>query len=189
MWGLCGEWAVDQLLSRNSPETIVNNAKAELTENIGRLFEVSPVFGAKLEREIDLENGVTLIPAEHVPMKWHAFNVMDNFQKSPFDPRDCCVLRQNFVVSPVFAVRSRTSDVITIESATTPGSDQRNSMRARVRAAMLLSCNSAIELPVSTRSRPRRPAPSRARSQIWCDSFGATSCIDRDQWRPFQAPF
>ena len=149
--GLCGEWAANQLLSRNSPKAILANVQSELAENVSRLFEVSPVFGAKLEREIDLEGGVTLIPAGHVPLEWKAFNVIDNFVRSPFDPRDCCVLRQDFVVAPAFFARTSISEQVTIESVTTPNDDHRRGIRARVRAAMLLSCNSAIELPVVTR--------------------------------------
>lgn len=150
----CGEWAADQLLSKNSPETIIVNAESELAENVSRVFDISPVFGAKIEREIFLEDGVKLIPAEHVPPEWQAFNVFDNFTKSPFDPHDCCVLRQDVVISPAFAERASIHDRVTVKSDTVPDNDQRRAMRTRVREAMLLSCNSAIELPVVTRLGP-----------------------------------
>lgn len=152
--GLCGEWAANQLLSGNSPETIIANAKSELAENVTRLFDVSPVFGAKIEREIVLGDGIVLIPAEQMPPEWESSNVMDNFVRSPFDPRDCCALRQDMIVSPAFVVRSSIRDEVTVKSVTEPSRDQRQAMRIKVRAAMLLSCNNAIELPFTTRLGP-----------------------------------
>jgi hypothetical protein len=151
----CGEWAANQLLSGNSPEDIVSNAQSELARNTSDLFDISPIFGAKLEQEIVLQDGIRLIPAEQVPQEWHTFNVMTNFVSSPFDPRDCCVLRQDMTVSPAFAARTSISERVTVKSVTVPTDDERRAIRARVRAAMLLSCSSAIELPVTTRLASR----------------------------------
>lgn len=152
--GRCGPWAADQLILDKSPEAIVDAAQAEIAENVNRLSDVSPIFGAKLDREIVLENGDALIPASQVPSEWRASGVMDNFVRSPFDPRDCCVLRQDLSVSPAIAVRTSLSERAAVQSVTLPNDEERRTIRARVRAAMLLSCNSAIELPVATRVGP-----------------------------------
>jgi len=141
--GAVGEWALRRI-GREEPTAIVAEARRQIAANRGSYFEVGAVRGADIDRVADLGPGLSLVPAKDVPVEWRALRQYEH--TPPVGLLDCCVLRQDYGVTPGFvdgrAPRTEKS------SETVPDRAQRYANRELVRAAMLLETTNAIELPM-----------------------------------------
>jgi hypothetical protein len=151
--GRFGDWAIDRLVDKTSPEEIIAAFETEVQRNAAVYTEVSPVFGLQIESECDLGDGITLVPeprdaATRLLRRWplHAVPL----------PKGTCSFCQSFTVAPAFERRERDATAPAGTSVTNPNSSVRDTVRRRVRLACLLVSAGPVELPISFFQPDRR---------------------------------
>ena len=82
-------WLIQKLQSGTAPEKIIEQVEAEISENVSHLCDVTAIFGADIDAEVELKNGIKLIPSGRIPERWHDQKVQRPLNESWFDPHDC----------------------------------------------------------------------------------------------------
>jgi hypothetical protein len=142
-----GFWAIERLKSGCSPDEIIRSAKAEIDRNVSHLLEVWAVFGADIDKAVQIADGVRILPAAQVEEEWRKRNVQRPLNPGPFDHPECCVLVQDVTITPAFSARTEAER----GAETEPNDAERSRTAELVRAALLLNGSTAVE--VNTRSR------------------------------------
>lgn len=153
--GRFGEWAIDRLVDRLSPEDILGRFDAEVHRNAATYAEVSPLFGVQVDEVCELDSGVALEPAPAGIFEQIRLN-LGNFNDDAL-PEGTGFLRQTFNVSPAFVRRVDSAASANTNAETRPIRAEREAVRARVRLACLLASAGPVELPLSV-LRPDRSA-------------------------------
>ncbi len=141
-----GEWAIDRLVERKSPEAILAAFAAEVARNEANYSDVSPVFGIQIDRHCDLGDGITLVPE---PEDMLALLLHHSpFQPKPL-PAGTSLLCQSFTVTPAFEQRTHDKGAQGGRSVTVPDASNRDAVRKRVRLACLLVTAGPVEVPLT----------------------------------------
>lgn len=150
-----GDWAIDRLLLRLSPEEVLAGLATEIDRNSATYSEVSPVFGVQIEENCDLGDGVMLEAAPEGIVQAFARDLWPP-SAEPL-PEGTAFLRQTFTVSPAFEQRAEEATAPIAEALTVPDRAVRDRVRSKVRLACLLASTGAVEFPLSA-LRPDRSA-------------------------------
>jgi hypothetical protein len=140
-----GEWAIDRLVEKKTPDAILAVFAAEVARNAADYSDVSPLFGVQIDESCDLGNGVTLAPEP-------ADVLASLLHRAPFQsvllPTGTSLLCQSFTVTPAFE-RGTGDPAQGGASVTAPEASQRDAVRKRVRLACLLASAGPVELPLT----------------------------------------
>ncbi len=141
-----GEWAIDRLVEKMPPGTIVAAFVNEVARNAARYEDVSPVFGVQIDARCELGDGIALLPQ---PLD-HFESVMARipFHNLPL-PTGTAMLCQTFAVTPAFEHRAEGETARADASFALPDAQHREAVRTRVRLACLLASAGAVELPLT----------------------------------------
>ena len=137
-----GEWAIDRLVAKQTPEQILAAFHAEVARNVGAYEEVSPILGAQFDAGRELAGGLRLVP--------HSQGIFDRevytyrFQW-PQERAQTGFLVQPYSVTPAFT----STDDSGCGGVTAPDQTARRESRERVRMACLLASSGGIEMPMS----------------------------------------
>lgn len=134
-----GDWAIDKLVAKATPEDILIGFAAEIQRNASTYIEVSPIFGVHLDLECQLGEGISLVPEKVSPLWWRQKDI----------PKGTCFLCQSFEVRPAFKVNALDTTSYRDTSIAEPDSNSRDVVRHRVRLACLLASTGPVELPIS----------------------------------------
>jgi hypothetical protein len=149
-----GEWAIDLLVDKRTPEAILAAFSAEVERNASNYSEVSPVFGVQIDASSDLGDGVTLVPE---PQEVLASLLHRSLSRPTLLPTATSLLYQSFTVTPAFERGSGSELAQGGPSVTAPEASHRDAVRKRVRLACLLASVGPVELPL-TELRPHHGA-------------------------------
>jgi len=155
---LFGEWVIDFLLGGLPPGDVIAAFQAEAGRNECDYVEVLPTFGARFDRECELEPGVTLIPAADAPCWWRGRLARPFTIATHLPTEDTGYLRLDFRVRPAFEPLAAGSTAPAGASETLPGAAFRDEVRLRLRRACILAGRGPVELPASF-FEPARPSP------------------------------
>lgn len=145
---LVGRWALHKLVAKESAEAIIEGFEREARRASATYVELLPVAGVRIDRKCDLAEGVSLIPASEVPLAWRVM-LHDRYHPLPFAiPAESCFLVQHYEVTPAYEFRTADS-VQPGQSRSMPATQDRETMRHRVRLASIAAGNGSAELPVS----------------------------------------
>lgn len=142
-----GTWAIERLEAGCTPDDILRSITAELQENVTHALEVWAVFGADVEKAIQLGQRGRILPSAQVEEAWQAHGVQKSLSPSIFEQGDCCVLLQEVTVVPAISPEHPSAER---QTETNPNLDDRLHTAELVRAAFLLNGSTAVE--VSTRT-------------------------------------
>ncbi|WMS40823.1 HEPN domain-containing protein [Acuticoccus sp. MNP-M23] len=157
-----GEWVIDRLVEKMAPDEIFATFDAQVATNSASYVDASPVFGIEIDAICDLGSGITIVPTlSDDPLE--ALRLLSQFQ-SVHLPTGTAILRQTFIVTPAFHVRSTDDRECPGKSDTAPPSPERDNVRARARLACLLASNGPVELPLTV-LEPHRDALFVARER------------------------
>lgn len=141
-----GEWAIDRLVEKKTPDAILAAFAAEVTRNAADYSDVSPLFGVQINESCDLGDGVTLGPEP-------ADVLASLLHRAPFQsvllPTGTSLLCQSLTVTPAFQRRGTGEPAQGGESVTAPEASQRAAVRKCVRLACLLASAGPVELPLT----------------------------------------
>jgi hypothetical protein len=151
--GRFGDWAINRLVEKIPPDTILAEFEAEVARNTANYSEVSPAFGVQVDQLVELEDGVTLEPE---PEEMLASLLHRSPFQSWFLPTGTSVLRHTFKVTPAFERLGPDIKAPIADSVTVPASSERTVVRQRARLACLLSSIGPVELPVSVLQPDRK---------------------------------
>lgn len=140
-----GEWALDRLVTGETPETILAAFDHELARNAATYLDVSPVFGVDIDAICELAEGIRIIPASEVSPWWKPHPI-HHWMALPNLPTGTCYLTQSYRVEPAFDMQS---DGGGQGSETSPVATERERVRQQVRLACLLAGTGDVELPIS----------------------------------------
>lgn len=141
-----GEWSIDLLVEKKTPDAILAAFSAEVERNVANYSDVSPVFGVKIDAHCDLGDGVMLVPEPEDVLASVLYHLP--FQQMLL-PTGTSLLCQSFTVTPAFE-RGRSDEVAQGgPSVTAPGQSRRDAVRKRVRLACLLASVGPVELPLT----------------------------------------
>ncbi|SEN17057.1 hypothetical protein SAMN05192583_2126 [Sphingomonas gellani] len=150
--GRFGSWAIDRLVEKMAPAAIIKLFEEEISRNVARYDEVSPVLGVQIAKECDLGEGIRLAPPPE-----NIFDVTQLWRHSMAPlPTGTCALIQTYAVTPAFERRSPEATGPIGSSQTLPAAEARQSVRERTRLACLLAGAGAVELPLSILQPDRR---------------------------------
>lgn len=144
--GRIGEWAIDRLLEKRTPEEIVSLFEAEVARNAATYEDVSPILGIEIAEPCELSAGISIVPASADILnprdyRWrHAWPAM---------PTDTGYLVQTYTVTPAFEPRVGRETEFAGPSDTVPTSSVRDAVRRRCRLACILGSSAGVALPVS----------------------------------------
>jgi hypothetical protein len=142
-----GEWAIDLLAEKKTPEAILAAFSAEVERNTANYSDVSPVFGVQIDARCDLGGGGTLIPE---PGDNTLASLLHRSQFQPMGvPAETSLLCQSFTVTPAFERRGSDESAQVGPSVTAPEASHRDAVRKRVRLACLLASANPVELPLT----------------------------------------
>lgn len=141
--GRFGDWAIDRLVEKLEPASILSAFGEEIAGNVGHYSELSAIIGVQLDATVDLGDGVTLDAEPEDTFEGLMHRIP--FQMLPV-PSGTSVLRHRYRVEPAFELRT---DAPIGESVTTPAAPARDQVRQRVRLACLLASIGPVELPFS----------------------------------------
>lgn len=148
-----GEWAIDLLVEKKTPEDILANFSVEVERNAANYSDASPVFGVQSDARCDLGGGVTLVP---VPENVLQSLVYHSLFRPMLLPSGTSLLYQSFTVTPAFNRGGGNEFVQPGASVTAPEASHRDAVRKRVRLACLLASAGPVEIPITV----LRPDPS-----------------------------
>lgn len=138
-----GEWVTHQLLKKKKPAEILSELDAEITKNKSSYTEVSPIYGVDLDVEVDLGEGIVLVPKPSNQLSSMSNHAL--LQSASF-PEGSAFLQHSYSVEPAFQKSgARKLD----PSVTVPAESQRDAVRRRVRLACLLASVGPVELPLT----------------------------------------
>lgn len=139
-----GAWAIDKLVSRQSPDEIVSAFQVEVSNNSAIYEDASPLVGVQIDSDCQLTTGVTIAaePGDDLARLSH----MVPFQAMRLSP-GTAVLRQSFSVTPAFEKLDHSIDSPSGLAVTVPGRGERTRVRNYVRLACILSSVGPVELP------------------------------------------
>ena len=134
--GRFGEWAIDRLVEKLTPDEIIARFEAEIARNAATYEEVSPVLGLELTEPCELAPGVRLVPPSS-----DIFDVAGYTYRFawPHRPTGTGFLVQTYTVVPAFEPRPPDATSPTGTSVTRPPAADRDEVRRRCRLACLLS--------------------------------------------------
>lgn len=144
--GRFGEWAIDRLVEKMTPEEIITRFQEEVAHNVAIYEDVSPVLGVKITEICELAIGVRLVPPS--ADIFDALNYDLRFAW-PNMPTGTGFLVQSYTVTPAFEQRPQDATGPIGTSATVPASPDRDEIRRRCRLACLLGSGGGAELPMS----------------------------------------
>lgn len=144
--GRFGEWVIDRLLEKMTPEEIIARFQEEVARNVAVYEDVSPVLGVEITEVCELTSGVRLVPP--------AADILDAFDYRwrfawPNMPTGTGFLVQSYTVTPAFELRAADAPRPTGTSVTLPALPLRDEIRRRCRLACLLGSAGGVELPMS----------------------------------------
>ena len=141
-----GEWAIDRLVEKKTPDAIVTAFAAEVERNAANYSDVSPVFGVQIDGHCDLGNGVSLAPApEELLASLLHYSLFQPMQL----PAGTSLLCQSFKVTPAFERGTNDQVAKGLLSVTAPEASHRDTVRERVRFACLMASDGPVELPLN----------------------------------------
>jgi hypothetical protein len=149
-----GEWAIDRLVKKKTPDAILAAFAAEVARNAADYSDVSPLFGVQIDESCDLGDGVTLAPEPDVlAVLLHGAPFQSALLGALFQsvrlPTDTSLLCQSFTVRPAFE-RGTGAPAQGGASVTAPEASQRDAVRKRIRLACLLASAGPVELPLTS---------------------------------------
>lgn len=144
--GRFGEWAIDQLLKKLSPEALIARFNDEVARNVASYEDVSPVFGIEITEGVDLGHQVRLVPAATDILQGEDYSWRFAW---PNVPTGTGFLVQSYSVTPAFEARPPEATGPSATSVTTPDLATRQEVRRRVRLACILGSSGAVELPMT----------------------------------------
>jgi hypothetical protein len=151
--GRFGEWAIDRLVEKISPEDIVELFMDEVARNAAVYEDVSPVLGIEINEPCELGDGVRLVPpAADI---FSAFDYPWRYSW-PSMPTGTGFLIQSYKVTPAFEQHPAEANGPAGSSTTQPASSARDAIRRRFRLACLLGSSGGVELPMSVILSDRR---------------------------------
>lgn len=139
-----GAWAIDRLVSKQSPEEIVSAFEAEVIGNSAAYEDTSPLLGVQIDVDCQLDHGVTIAaePSDDLTR----LSQIGAFQAVRL-PTATAVLRQSFSVKPAFEKLQPSVDRPSGDCVTLPKRAERIEVRTNVRLACILSSAGPVELP------------------------------------------
>ena len=141
-----GDWAIDRFVEKKTITEIFAAFKAEVSRNIGRYTEVSPVFGVKLDELCDLGDGIEIVPKpDNLPGVLMRRPPIDSLQI----PTSAAMLQQVFTMTPAFEPRAADDRVFPGTGLISSSQSDRSTARNRVRLACLLASSGPVELPIT----------------------------------------
>ena len=141
-----GEWAIDQLVAKQSPEAIVAAFESETSRNSSLYEEVSPVRGVALEADLELTEGVRLVLPSSSILDCNGYS--HRFRWPEMDPVTGFLVQQ-FRVTPAFGPAPGGHSVDERAAHTLPDHAAREAVRTNVRLACLLATSGPVEMPFS----------------------------------------
>lgn len=153
-----GNWAIDRLVEKLTPASILAEFDAEVARNAASYSEIWPVIGVQLDEPVQIADGLTLEPE---PKEEFASLMHRAGFQSLSLPRGTGVLCHMLTVTPAF--RHGKPNIEGTGSITMPAATAREIVRQRVRLACLLSSTGPVEMPVSV-LRPDRKSLVVARN-------------------------
>lgn len=155
--GKFGDWAIDRLVEKMTPEDIVALFQEEVARNAATYEQVSPVLGIEITEECELGGGIRLTPA--ATDIFSPFNYRWQYSW-PNLPLGTGFLVQSYKVQPAFEEipAGVTGPIGT--SITQPDSNEREAIRRRCRLACLIGSGGGVELPMWVILADRRAALS-----------------------------
>tara|TARA_R110001606_G_scaffold233942_1_gene381576 strand:- start:71745 stop:72914 length:1170 start_codon:yes stop_codon:yes gene_type:complete len=151
--GQFGEWAIDRLVENMKPKEIIEAFHAEVARNSCRYEEVSPIIGVKIEAEIEIAQGIHIVPPSNSMLDPDSYSWRYQW---PMIPEGTGFLVQMYDVTPAF-VQVGEGDAEAINtSETLPNAETREAAKQRVRRACLLSSDGGVEIPVSVALSDRK---------------------------------
>lgn len=144
--GRFGEWAIDRLVEKMTPEEIIARFREEVARNVAVYEDVAPVLGVEITEVCELASGVRLVPPAA-----DIFDAHDYAWRSawPNTPTGIGYLVQSYTVTPAFEQRPANATEPIVTSVTLPASPVRDDIRRRCRLACLLGSGGGVELPMS----------------------------------------
>jgi hypothetical protein len=142
-----GDWAVDRLVTGESPEAILAAFDREIARNSATYLDVSPIFGVDIDAECELADGIRIVPASEVSPWWEPHPI-HRWMALPNLPTGTSYLAQSYRVEPAFD--TRTDGAMDDKSGnTSPAATERDRIRHQVRLACLLAGTGEVALPIS----------------------------------------
>lgn len=139
-----GKWAIDRLMKKEPPESILAAFLAEVERNAAIYFDVSPLFCVQVDSYDEICDGVALVPEPDGVIPAHMHRI-------PFHavevPAGTSFLYQSFRVNPAFERREESSHHRS--TVTAPEASQRDAIRKRLRLACLLASAGPAELSLT----------------------------------------
>jgi hypothetical protein len=144
--GRFGDWAIDRLVEKMTPEQIIARFREEVARNEAIYEDTSPVLGVEITETCELATGVRLVPP--------AADIFDRLGYDyrfawPHRPTGTGFLVQSYHVTPAFERRPEDASGPIGTSDTLPASPVRDEVRRRCRLACLLGSAGGVELPMS----------------------------------------
>lgn len=127
-----GEWAIDQLVARRTPEAMLAHVALEFERNASRYTETRIICDIVIDEPCPLAPGVEVAPSPDLP------------SIRPGRPETVVELRQTFTVAP--AVVASPPFAHAMEGVSTPAAAARGDVCVLVRSACLLLGEGACEL-------------------------------------------
>ncbi|MBF5093736.1 hypothetical protein F1643_03735 [Azospirillum sp. INR13] len=148
-----GEWAIDLLVEKKTPEAILAAFLTEVERNAANYSDMSPVLGVQINVRCDLGDGVTLVPepGDVLASLMHR----STFQPMLL-PTGTSLLCQSCTVTPAFERGGSDEFKQGGPSITAPDASHRDAARKRVRLACLLASAGPVELPLTVLRPDRR---------------------------------
>lgn len=132
-----GDWAIDQLVARRTPEAMLAHLVLEFRRNTAVYTEVHAITEIVIDAPCPLLPGVEVVPSEDV------LSIRSGEEPTP----TIAQLRQSFSVSP--ALVDLGSPLPALDEVSTPASSSRGAVRNLVRSACLLLGRGAAEFGAS----------------------------------------
>ena len=144
--GRFGDWAIDRLVEKMTPDEIIARFRQEVACNVAVYEDVSPVLGVEITEVCELASGVRLVPPAA-----DIFAALDHAYRFawPNMPTGTGFLVQSYTVTPAFEQRPADATGPIGTSVTRPASSARDEIRRRCRLACLLGSVGGVELPMS----------------------------------------
>ncbi len=149
-----GEWAIDLLVEKKTPEAVIAAFLTEVERNSANYIDVSPLFCVQVDSYEEIGDGIALVPEPEGAIPAHLHRV-------PFHPVEVragtSFVYQSFRVTPAFERRGGEESSQARSSFTAPEASQRDVMRKRLRLACLLVSAGSVELSLTV-PRPEKGA-------------------------------
>jgi hypothetical protein len=143
-----GDWAIDRMVAKDEPQTILQALGEEVRRNTASYLEVSPLFGVAIDASCDLAQGVRVVAAADADIWWRGREA-NRWMQLPLAPERTAYLAQVYQVVPAFEVSGPDQGAAPPVYATVPPAAEREVIRQRVRLGCILAGHGAVELPFS----------------------------------------